>query len=79
MKTISLNIEERIIQEAEEILSVLKKSRNRYINEAVDYFNQYHRRQILEEKLRTESYKVGEESMNILKDFEDIDYGDETV
>ena len=76
MKTISLNIDDRIFKESEEILSVLKKPRNRYINEAIEYFNQYHKRLILEEKLEKESGMVGEESMNVLKDFEDIDYGD---
>jgi hypothetical protein len=75
MKTISLNIDDKIFTEAEEILSVLKKPRNRYINEAIDYFNHHQRRLILEERLKKESGMVGEESINILKDFEDIDYG----
>jgi len=76
MKTISLNIDEPIFKEAEEILAVLKKPRNRYINEAIDFFNQHQRRIILERQLKKESGLVGEESMNVLKDFEDIDYGD---
>ncbi|MFC2112335.1 hypothetical protein ACFLTA_03630 [Bacteroidota bacterium] len=76
MKTISLNIDDIIFKETEEVLSVMKKSRNKYINEAIDYFNQYQKRLILEKKLKKESTTVGEESMNILKDFEDIDYGD---
>jgi len=76
MKTISLNIDDPIFEEAEEILSVLKKSRNRYINEAIDFFNQHQKRIILEKELKKESGMVGEESMNVLKDFEDIDYGD---
>jgi hypothetical protein len=76
MKTISLNIDDKIFTESEEILAVLKKPRNRYINEAIDFYNQYQNRIILERKLKKESGIVGEESMNVLKDFEDIDYGD---
>ena len=76
MKTISLNLNETIFSETEKILSLMKKSRNRYINEAIDFYNKYQNRLILESKLRKESGMVGEESLNILKDFEEIDYGD---
>ena len=76
MKTISLVIDDRIFKESEKILLVLKKPRNRYINEAIDYFNAHHKRMILEKELKKESGMVGEESLNVLKDFEDIDYGD---
>ena len=79
MKIISLNIDERIFLESEKILAVLKKPRNRYINEAIDFFNKHQQRLILEKKLKEESGLLGEESMNVLKDFEDIDYGDKTV
>ncbi len=76
MKTISLNINETIFSETEKIVSLMKKPRNRYINEAIDFYNKYQRRLILESKLKKESGIVGEESLNILKDFEEIDYGD---
>jgi hypothetical protein len=76
MKTISLNIDDEIFLESEEVLAVLKKPRNRYINEAIDFYNRYQQRIILERKLKKESGIVGEESMNVLRDFEDIDYGD---
>ena len=76
MKTISLNINETIFSETEKILSLMKKSRNKYINEAIDFYNKYQNILILESKLRKESGMVGEESLNILKDFEEIDYGD---
>ncbi|HEC43841.1 MAG TPA: hypothetical protein ENI20_13540 [Bacteroides sp.] len=76
MKTVSLNINEAIFNETEKILSLMKKPRNRYINEAIDFYNKYQNRLILESELRKESGMVGEESLNILKDFEEIDYGD---
>jgi len=76
MKTISLNINESIFSETEKILSLMKKPRNRYINEAIDFYNKHQKRLILEQKLTKESGIVGEQSLNILKDFEEIDYGD---
>jgi hypothetical protein len=76
MKTVSLKIDEGIFMETEEVVSRLKKSRNRYINEAIDHFNQLHKRKLLGEKLKKESYAVRDDSMEILKDFEDIDYVD---
>lgn len=76
MKTISLKIDDSIFIETEKILSKIRKSRNRYINEALDHYNRFQRRMILENKLRKESDVVREDSMDILRDFEDIDYVD---
>ena len=70
MKTVSLKIDDSIFGETEEILSKIKKTRNRYINEAIDYYNRHQKRLILEKKLREESYLVKEDSVSILKDFE---------
>ena len=76
MKALSLKIEESIFEETEKILVRLKKPRNRYINEAIDYYNKIQQKKILEYKLKEESNIVREDSMNVLKDFEDIDYVD---
>lgn len=76
MKTVSLKIDDSIFGETEKILSRIKRSRNRYINEAIDYYNRIQKRLILEEKLRTESEIVKKDSMYVLKEFEDIDYVD---
>ena len=76
MKTVSLKIDDLIFVETEEILSSIKKPRNRYINEALDYYNKLQRRIILEKRLKKESEIVGKDSMIILKDFEEIDYAD---
>ena len=74
MKTVSLKIDDSIFGETEKILLRIKKSRNRYINEALDYYNKVQSRSILEDRLRLESGLVKEESMSVLKDFEEIDY-----
>jgi len=76
MKTVSLKIDEAIFGETEKILSKMKKPRNRYINEALDYYNRIQRRLIIENKLKKESDLVKDDSMLVLKDFEDIDYVD---
>jgi hypothetical protein len=76
MKTVSLKIDDSIFGETEKILSKIKKPRNRYINDAIDYYNRIQKRAILEEKLKKESDLVKADSMEVLKDFEEIDYVD---
>lgn len=76
MKNVSLKIDNTIFGETEKILSRIKKSRNRYINEAIDYYNRLQTRLLLEKKLKKESDLVKEDSMSVLKDFEEIDYVD---
>ncbi|MCD6113002.1 MAG: hypothetical protein J7J86_07015 [Bacteroidales bacterium] len=76
MKNISLKIDDSIFGETEKILSKIKKSRNRYINEAIDYFNRVQKRLLIEKRLKKESELVKEDSMSVLKDFEKIDYAD---
>ena len=76
MKTVSLKIDDAIFGETEKILSKIKKPRNRYINEAIDYYNRLQRRALLEKKLKKESDLVRTDSMTALKDYEEIDYVD---
>ena len=76
MKTVSLKIDDSIFGETEKILTNISIPRNRYINEAIAHYNKYQKRQILEKKLKTESNLVKKESMNVLKDFENLDYAD---
>lgn len=76
MKTVSLKIDDSIFGETEKILSWIKISRNRYINEALDFYNKVQRRQILEKRLKNDSDLVKSESITVLKDFERIDYVD---
>ena len=75
MKVISLNIDEMVFNETEKLVSILKKPRNRYINEAIVYYNKHQNRLMLEQKLLKESEMVQKDSMNVLRDFEGFDYG----
>jgi len=72
MKILSLKLDENIFNETELVLMKVKKSRNRYINEAVDYYNRLNRRSILAEKLSKESKLVKDESLFILSEFENL-------
>ncbi len=76
MKTVSLKVDDSIFGETERILSQINKSRNRYINEAIAYYNRVQRRQLLEKALKKDSDLVKEDSLTVLKEFERIDYVD---
>ncbi len=76
MKTVSLKIDDLIFRETEKILSRIKKPRNRYINEAIEYYNKFQKRLIIEKRLKMESELVKKDSISVLKDFEEIDYAD---
>ena len=70
MKTISLKIDDSIFGDTEHIVALMKKPRNRYINEAIDYYNRLQKRKILEQKIQNESLLVKDNSMSVLKEFE---------
>ena len=75
MKTVSLKIDDSIFSETEKILNQMKKPRNRYINEAIDYYNKFQKRVILEKRLRDESALVKVDSLVVLREFEE--FGDD--
>ncbi len=76
MKTVSLKIDESIFIETDKILEGLKKSRNRYINEAIEYYNRVQKRAALEKKLKRESEMTREGAMEVLRELEAFEYED---
>ena len=72
MKTLSLKLDDNIFNETEIVLAKVKKSRNRYINEAVDYYNRINKRNLISHKLIKESKLVREESLAVLAEFENL-------
>jgi len=76
MKTVSLKIDDSIFEETAKLLSRIKKPRNRYINDAIEFYNRFQKRLILEKRLQNESNLVKHDSLTVLKDFEGIDYAD---
>ncbi|MBI5916819.1 MAG: hypothetical protein HY842_15700 [Bacteroidetes bacterium] len=73
MKILSLKLQEPVFAEAEKIVARLKKSRNAYINEAVEFYNRYQKRQLLAKQLEEESRLVADNSMEVLKEFEALE------
>lgn len=76
MKTLSLKLDNSTFGETEKILEELKKPRNRYINEALEFYNKIQKRKLIEKKLKMESKLVREESISVLKEFELIENED---
>ena len=74
MKTVSLKIDDSIFGETEKILSSIRIPRNRYINEAIEHYNKVQKRHLLEKRLKSESELIRTESMDILMEFEKMDY-----
>lgn len=72
MKTLSLKLDDKIFEEAEELTSKLNLARNRYINEAVSIYNLYNRRRLLKNQLMKESKLISKDSMDILHEFEKL-------
>lgn len=72
MKNLSLKLEDDIFQETELIISKGKKNRNRYINDAIEFYNRLHKRRLLSEHLSKESKIVAQDSMEVLAEFEKL-------
>ena len=73
MKTLSLKLDDGVFEETEEVIGAINKPRNRYINEALQYYNRIQKRKLLTKQLAFESKLVSEESMKVLSEFEELD------
>lgn len=74
MKTLSLKLDDSVFRDTEQVVHHIKKSRNRYINEALDFYNKVQKRKLLSLRLEKESKLVKDESLKVLHDFEMIEY-----
>lgn len=73
MKTLSLKLDDSVFEDTEQVLSTLNKPRNRYINEALLYYNRLQRKRLLSKKIEAESKLVSKESLKILAEFENFE------
>jgi hypothetical protein len=73
MKTLSLKLDNGVFEETEQLLAKIKKTRNRYINEALEYYNQIQKKKLIEQLLITDSKLVSDESMKVLHEFENFE------
>ena len=76
MKNLSLKMDDTVFLETERILMKVRKNRNRYINEAVQFYNLLQQRKLLTNQLKKESKLVQAESMKVLAEFEGMDNED---
>ena len=72
MKNLSLKMDEVVFNETEKIITRISKNRNRYINEAVEFYNLLQKRRIISRQLQKESKIVRDESMKVLEEFEKL-------
>ena len=72
MKTLSLKLDDKTFDDAEEMTSKLKLARNRYINEAVSIYNLFNKRRLLKKQLIKESKITSSDSMEVLAEFEKL-------
>ena len=72
MKTLSLKLDDNVFEETEKVVSELNLARNRYINEAVNLYNQFNKRRVLRKKLNKESKLVAQSSAEILAEYEKL-------
>jgi len=72
MKTLSLKLDDTVFEETEKVVSELSIARNRYINEALNLYNQYNKRRVLKKKLAKESKLVAVSSLEVLAEFEKL-------
>jgi predicted transcriptional regulator len=73
MKTLSLKLEDNIFEETEQMTGYLKKTRNRYINEALNHYNKMQRKRMLARQIEMESGLVAQDSMIVLNEFEEME------
>lgn len=73
MKSISLKVNDPVFQEMEKILENVQLSRNKYINEAIEYYNALQDRLLLEKQLLQESALISTHSIAVLHEFEAIE------
>ena len=73
MKTLSLKLDNNVFEETEKLLEKIQKTRNRYINEALEYYNQIQKKKLIEQLLISDSKLVSDESMKVLHEFENLE------
>lgn len=69
-------MDDTVFLETELVIRHMNKSRNRYINDALDFYNKAQQRKILALQLEKESRLVKAESLEVLRDFEMIEHED---
>jgi predicted transcriptional regulator len=72
-RALSLKLDDKIYSDTERIRKKIHKPRNTYINEAVELYNRLNERKDMKRLLVKESAAVYKSSMEVLREFEDLE------
>ena len=72
-KVLTLKLKDEIFEAVEKVLKKEGIPRNRYINNAIDYYNKLNRRRILKTQYLAEAKLVRESSLEVLEEFEQFE------
>lgn len=72
-KALSLKLRDEVFREAEEVLRRNRRPRNAYFNEAIALYNTLWKRKLIKKALAEESAVVAENSLEVLRAFEQIE------
>lgn len=70
---LSLKLQPEVFKESEEIIAQLEVPRNRYINDALEFYNQWNKRQLIKQRLKKESQLTAKDSLTVLAEFERLE------
>ena len=73
MKNLSLKLSDSVFTETEKVIKKIRKPRNRYINDALSFYNKYHKKKLLRQLLERESKLVSKSSKEILSELERLE------
>lgn len=73
MKSLSLKLDDRVFDDTEAITKAMKIARNRYINDALELYNKFNQRLLLEKQIKKEVEACRESSMEVMRDWEETD------
>jgi hypothetical protein len=73
MKVLLLKLEEKIFEEAEQMVKETRTSPKGYITEAIAYYHKVRKRELLAQQFQKESVLCRDKSMRVLKEFESIE------
>ena len=73
MKSLSLKRDEKVFEETEEVTQELKIARNRYINDALELYNKFNQRLLIEKQIKKEIEEGRVSSLEVMRDWEDTD------
>lgn len=72
MKTLSLKLDEELFEETEKLIKQKGVARNRYINDALDFYNRFQKRREMAEAFKNTAELVKNSSMLINEEFDHL-------